>query len=321
MKLLCPTCQKPLEVPEQYAGQMMKCPLCNNTFTVPVLAQMPAAPPPAPPPPPPPPPPSPAYSAAAHGPGAAYQEPADSTGPQRSLSVNPRLIPWLAPLSLLIIFILLFLPWVGMYPGGVGVVTQTGWGAAFGSTQHDEGWYKYSTDTRAKYWEKYYGSDVEPLTKPGVSILLIFFILILLPAVGVSLVSVAVTTKLVPLQVPPPLQPFWPMRSLFVGGLALAAFVFLLLELFYGFPLEHKARTQVETAVDVDNKAATPAEQLDKQRWEIERGIRLGGYVLRTTAWLTLVLVLNAVALLGCALEFWLERRGGQAMPHLRLTG
>ena len=319
MKLLCPTCQKPLEVPEQYAGQMMKCPLCNNTFTVPVLAQMPAAPPP---PPPAPPPLSPAFSAAPPGPGAAYQEPAaDSSGQPRGLSVNPRMIPWLAPLSLLVIFILLFFSWVGMYPGGVGVITQTGWESAIGSTTVDKAWYDYAKDSRTKYWEKYYGPDVDPLTKPGVSILLIFFVLILIPAVLASLVSLGITAKLLPIAVPPPLQAFWPMRSLFVGGLALATLLFLLVELFYGFPLEHKARGQVETAVIAEKDLATPGEKQNETRWEIEKGVRLGGYVLRHTNWLTLVLILNVLAVVGSALEYWLERRGAQSMPQLQMTG
>ncbi|MBL8799658.1 MAG: hypothetical protein JNM56_37595, partial [Planctomycetia bacterium] len=160
MKLLCPTCQKPLEVPEQYAGQMMKCPLCNNTFTVPVLPQMPSAAPP--PPPPPPPPPSPAFSAAPAGPPPVHHAPAsDAAGQPRSLNVNPRVVPWLAPLSLLAMFVLLFFSWVGMYPGGVGVVTQSGWQAAIGSATVDKAWYDYAKDTRTKYWEKYYGPDVD----------------------------------------------------------------------------------------------------------------------------------------------------------------
>jgi LSD1 subclass zinc finger protein len=33
--MLCPSCQKMLEVPNQYAGQQVRCPLCNNVFTVP----------------------------------------------------------------------------------------------------------------------------------------------------------------------------------------------------------------------------------------------------------------------------------------------
>jgi len=32
MNLLCPNCQKMLTVPEQYAGQLMKCPLCSGNF-------------------------------------------------------------------------------------------------------------------------------------------------------------------------------------------------------------------------------------------------------------------------------------------------
>ncbi len=44
MNLLCPNCQKMLTVPEEFAGQLMKCPLCSGTFTVPGLPG--AAPPP-----------------------------------------------------------------------------------------------------------------------------------------------------------------------------------------------------------------------------------------------------------------------------------
>src|SRR6516225_9539516 len=46
MNLLCPGCQKMITVPEQYAGQTMKCPLCSHLFPAPVLP--PANPPPMP---------------------------------------------------------------------------------------------------------------------------------------------------------------------------------------------------------------------------------------------------------------------------------
>jgi hypothetical protein len=39
MNLLCPNCQQPLSVEEQYAGQLMKCPKCGGNFTVPALPQ------------------------------------------------------------------------------------------------------------------------------------------------------------------------------------------------------------------------------------------------------------------------------------------
>src|SRR6516225_7855845 len=37
MNLMCPNCQKMLTVPDEFAGQLMKCPLCTGTFTVPGL--------------------------------------------------------------------------------------------------------------------------------------------------------------------------------------------------------------------------------------------------------------------------------------------
>src|SRR5262245_17999349 len=44
MNFLCQHCQQMLTVPEQYPGQLMKCPLCGATFTVPSLPQSPASP-------------------------------------------------------------------------------------------------------------------------------------------------------------------------------------------------------------------------------------------------------------------------------------
>jgi hypothetical protein len=43
MELLCPSCQQKLIIPDHFAGQMAKCPMCNNTFTAPELPPVPAA--------------------------------------------------------------------------------------------------------------------------------------------------------------------------------------------------------------------------------------------------------------------------------------
>jgi hypothetical protein len=37
MELVCPNCKKKLTIPEQYAGQLMRCPLCQGTFNVPAI--------------------------------------------------------------------------------------------------------------------------------------------------------------------------------------------------------------------------------------------------------------------------------------------
>ncbi len=46
MNLLCPACQKMITVPDQYAGQTMKCPLCSQLFPAPVLPSGNPLPPP-----------------------------------------------------------------------------------------------------------------------------------------------------------------------------------------------------------------------------------------------------------------------------------
>src|SRR5271166_5273233 len=103
MNLLCPNCQKMLQVPEQYAGQLMKCPLCTGTFTVPALPQAPA------PPPPPPqqfqPPqsvPQPHHDLGMGGGSAPEHAAAPAPPPagythQRSFTVSSRLMSWVAP--------------------------------------------------------------------------------------------------------------------------------------------------------------------------------------------------------------------------------
>src|SRR5262245_42053802 len=48
MELHCPNCQQKLNIGDQFAGQLMRCPLCNGTFQAPSLAPSAAPPPPAP---------------------------------------------------------------------------------------------------------------------------------------------------------------------------------------------------------------------------------------------------------------------------------
>src|SRR5262249_937155 len=170
MNLLCPNCGKMLTVPEQYAGQLMKCPLCAGTFTVPTLAPPPATTPSLPsdaapsdhdsvlataampsggrlldsPTLSPGPPPADVYGPAPHPPGSgppplpplpgAQAPPKPSALPRsqapptppppepptlppppplgyahsRTIWISPRVVPWIAPVALVLVFLLLF---------------------------------------------------------------------------------------------------------------------------------------------------------------------------------------------------------------------
>src|SRR5947209_8198463 len=108
MDFRCPSCQKDLTVPDEYAGQLMKCPLCQNTFQAPALPPpiAPAPPPepatyglstePTPPPPPPAPPEAPRRQREVPlaPPTPPPPVPTGDYTHTRTLWISPRVVPW-----------------------------------------------------------------------------------------------------------------------------------------------------------------------------------------------------------------------------------
>jgi len=276
MNLLCPNCQKMLQVPEQYAGQLMKCPLCTGTFTVPALPQAPTAPPPPPPP-------------------GGYSH-------TRSYTLNPRVVPWIAPLSLLVVFVLLFFSWVGMYPSGIGVVTQSGWQVAFNGYDMNEVWKSNNKDA------------MEYLTKegPGVSITAVFFLLVVLPGLMLALGTTLVHLKMIPVELPPSVMGFWSFRPLGIAALSLAGLVFVILTLVAGFPIEAKTHEAALAEAKKYNSDDTPEKRL---KLEMDTGKEYGKFNLQRPFWLHLTLLFLLLAVIGALLDFWLERRRPLNLP------
>lgn len=337
MNLLCPSCQNPLTVPEQYAGQLMKCPLCNNNFTVPALpASTPAAPSPAPPPSSPPTPALETYGVAADPvlpaappsaapslelaptliPGAmpalpsivapaAASTPASPAPPaapagytrKAAFALNPRVVPWIAPICLFVVFVLTFFPWVGYFPGGYGVLTQSAWGAAFGGYSVDKVF-----DSKME-WEKSTKDD----EKPGAGVLLIFFLLALAPAVLLGAAAVALPRIKGQVKLPPVATRLEPFRWLLTTAVTLIALLFLLLQLLTGFSLEARTRDKIDKASEAARKAATPE---GEKFVDIQDGMKLGAFMMHRTLWLRLSFFLLVLAALGAGTAHWLEQRG-----------
>ncbi len=320
MNLLCPNCQKMLTVPEEFAGQLMKCPLCAGTFTVPGLPG--AAPPPPsasgpdifsvrqePPPPAPPvsnlPPPS-STGTTPSKPSA----PAPSVSPlppegyqhTRTLCFSPKVLPWIAPACLLLVFVLQFFNWVGLYPGGVPADTQNAWQAAFGL---------YTPDP-----------DVEPLlpalkdkdSQPGVSILTVFYLLLFFPVLAVTVASVVIT--MIHVKLPPAVEKILPWRWGIVAAANLVLLLFLGLQVLLGFSLDSRYGEWVDKKVKGDSTEAKNT--LQKKKEEVDRGHYLEALV--HTVWLRLVILLHLVAIASAALMFWIAQRGThRPLPKLEL--
>src|SRR5262249_50448539 len=142
--------------PEQYAGQLMRCPLCQGTFTVPTMPSTVAAESAEPvgffaPPPkaetyavsaeqaaaaaPTLPPISAETPSAASGPApavaASAPPPAPSAGFSRNCTMrfNPHVIQWL-PLGLVLSFLLTFFPWISVLDA-----SRNAWNIGFGESK------------------------------------------------------------------------------------------------------------------------------------------------------------------------------------------
>jgi hypothetical protein len=130
-----------------------------------------------------------------------------------TMMLSPRVTPWVAPVGLALVFVLLFFTWIA-FPG---VASQSGWGTAFG---------RHFTVLGLFYS--------------------LFFLAALVAAVAAQVLPHGAA------HLPPALQQLWPWRSGIVCGLAALAFLFLFLELLVGFGLEHDIPDLIkESAISV----------------------------------------------------------------------
>jgi hypothetical protein len=226
-----------------------------------------------------------------------------STGEYRrtlNMRANPRVLPWVITVGLVLVFVLSFFSWVGVYPGGVSLASQSAWQAAFGGISVDKDLEKTAEE---------FGVP----EKPGANVLLILFLLLFF--LPVLLLSVfALVWDLVPLNLPPALQQMKSWRWGLVGMLDLVAFLFLGLQLLVGFSLENKVREALDKKFESQRKAAKDE---DQKKLDMAEGIMLQ---LRRTFWLRLSVFLLLLVIVCAALDFWISRRGKKPLPRLQIS-
>ena len=311
MKLLCPACQKELTVPEQYAGQSMKCPMCSGTFTAPALPEtlVPAA--------------YPATVAITPEQAAVVQKQAreglyglaadaapvplkvESVAPKDSIREKPRetaaprvepkpaeptVLPvtapagyehhWTASLNSHVV------RWLA--PACLGIVFLLlffPWVTAYWPREWDSmtGWGSAGTVSGVFY--------------------VLFFMLSLMLAVAAAVLPVLPQHSL-----PPIVGQIRPWKSAIVGGVALLTFMFLGLQFVTGFSKEQDLdKPEVKK---VENGEGTTAPKADIS-------LSFAKLTIHRTIWLWLTVVFHLLAFVGLGLEFWLERRGPKALPRL----
>jgi hypothetical protein len=332
MELLCPHCQRKLMIGDQYAGQMMKCPLCQGTFTAPALPTFPQTPdyappiPPTPPSPPAPPPPAPPPQ---------IQRPAEvspltsSAPPEKkplapvpplpqytgdytnrfSIPFQPDILRLVPGGALLLVFVLSFFTWVYFALGSTTVARQNAWQAAIG-------WVSVNKEYK----------DESPLQKeadrgPGISLFLLFYLPLL---VITLLLAVAVPLhEILQLPLPPVVQALLQWRWLAIAALLLISFFLLVFQLALGFPMENtirrEARANLETHLkNLDNADMQPPivdEAKARRDLEIATGTRLAG--LHRSIFLDFAFWLHLIAVIGGCLMLWLDLRKHAPLPRI----
>jgi hypothetical protein len=215
--------------------------------------------------------------------------------------ISPRVLRWIAPAMAVALFVLLFLPWTGVYPGGYGVCTQNAfqmiWAGVSVDSVHEEAL-----------------ADVKPYDGVEADPLMVFYILL----VALALVLVLTPLWLTPARVQallPVVRSLWPWRLRLLGVVALAAFSLLIVQLCLGFGLETAVVTKVNKNLAEELSAAKT--EVEHEKANIHRGLQLGSFSLGRTLWLRLAVLAHVVLVIGLGLELWIYWRGSKPLPRI----
>jgi hypothetical protein len=266
---------------------------------------------------------------AAVTPAPAEREPYPAAAPSeggytRSASVrfNPQVLQWVPPAALFLIFIFQWFPWVGVYPGGVAMVTQTAWGAGFGGYSENPGLGSYyfpdnvtEGKTHAVLFKMTTDKDKDvPDNRPRVSVLTLFYLLLFIPTLVVTIAAVVLPYTQVKL--PPQVEQLMPWRWAIVTGLTAVLLLFLVLQLLLNFSLEARMKAWYDAQPGQQHKEDMAVQT--RLRADADRGVFVDSLERKWP--LRWSVVLHLLAVLAAALVFWHAQRGeGAPVAKLEL--
>jgi hypothetical protein len=216
--------------------------------------------------------------------------------------MRPRIIRWIAPVALFFLLILQFNPWTGVYPGEIGVYTQSAVQMIWG------GFSVSPAGEKVLSMEKAISEAIQ-----ANSLMLLYLLLIL-----AALVFAAMPVVLDQISYPVPrgLQLVWPWRAVFVMAATLLSFLILLAFLVSGSGFEKAVIAIVDKSPEKGLSASARDDSLEQ---EIERGVKLSRLNLSRTFWLHAAVFCQIVALAGVVLDLWMERRRARPLPRLEV--
>ena len=298
-KLNCPHCAKKVEISPSLAGKTTTCPLCGGPFTVPIPQS-------APPPPTNPDPflttPTEAGVEKQTTPRYSAPPPPPSPFAPTPSKLMPKLeggwLPWVAPAGIILLFILMFFPWLGVSCGSTVLVEQSGFGVVFGGLGGPQ--------------------EITGFTSAGVAPLMLLFFLIVLAGllIAVALVALPFAPSDLLRRIQPWPERLLPHRPVVMLGLTAALSLLLFFHLFLPLPLESAA---------AGDKAVLIMTEGLRQKLEGEIKVKSGSADMvalqwtRRTSWMGLAFLVSLIATGAALLDWAMTRPGVRYLPVLRI--
>lgn len=333
IRQICPQCFAAVELPPDAAGRDAPCPKCGKTIAVPAAyapsvaatgglpnldplppniptptrpGTTPMSEPIAPPPPglnnaPPPP--------IAPMPGLpTMPSPSVDTGPRScGVSISPVWLDWVPAVCFTLILVLTLFNWVGIYPGGIRVYSQSPWHALVG---------EMSTNTLPEDLlteEKYFEGAIV-----GNRWLIAYFPLLFIALLLAWLDRIVRNPTVA--SVPGPLAwlpGIWPHRYTALTVISAILLVLILAQTWRGYGLESAVKQKVTElyAKQIEEADSTPK----KQKVTVMMGQELARYQLQGTTPLNAAIAAHAVAFLALLTSSFVHYRGNKPYPRVAL--
>jgi hypothetical protein len=199
------------------------------------------------------------------------------------------------------LFILLFLPWTGAYPGGHRVYSQNAFQTIWGGVS--------VSPLGAKAVD-----HVKPYDTVNANRLMLFYTFLVLSALVLMLAPLWLAPSRVQ-GLPLIVRLLWRWRLELVGVMTLTAFVLLMTQLWTGFGLDAAVAIRADNNLAGEFAAANTPAETDKAN--IHLGLELGTFSFGHTLWLYLAVVSHALLVVCLGLELWLAWRGNRPLPRI----
>lgn len=218
-----------------------------------------------------------------------------------TIRINPRLLRWIVPIEVVALVVLIFLPWIGAYPGGYPAYTQNAFQTIWGGVSVDP----VATESLGL---------PRPYDDVGKNPLMLFYTLLVLVAAVLVVAPIFIVVGRIQ-KYPPIVQTLWQHRQKLLGATALAALIVLICQLSMGLGLETAVQAKADQTLTSELAAAKTPE--DHEKVNIHRALELSPFNFRHTLWLDLAILCHVLILCGVGLELWLERRGSRPLPRI----